>query len=164
MLRRTHLNQRGFTITELLISSSIGLTILSGVILLYSSIVRGTFLMLSDAQLDWELHSALHLMIRDLRRAGYWAGEPGKDPLLENPFTTAENKLSIGAARNEAIHSCVTFAYDRDKDKLLVRCTCVRCAHRIASSMSATLHASIPLTIHSMGKSTSACNASIVEA
>ncbi len=100
-----------------MIAGAIGLFILGGAVTLYGAIGRAGSVSLMEAQLSTELRGAMDFVSRDLRRAGYWAGEPGLDPVTGNPFTTAQYDLTVGAVGGEPADSCITFAYDRDRDK-----------------------------------------------
>jgi len=111
--------QSGFTLTELMVSSAVGLIILSGTASLYGSLVRAGSISLMEAYLNNELRGTMDLITRDLRRAGYWAGEPDTHNPVTNPFFDNENNLSISAKSGEAGDSCITFAYDRDRDTKL---------------------------------------------
>ena len=71
------------------------------------------------SMLNQELRSMLHLIERDVRRAGFWAGIPGTDDLSANPFMSTPNDLLVSEKLGESANSCITFSYDLDKDKLV---------------------------------------------
>lgn len=117
MLNPGRYRQSGFTLVELMIAGTIGLFILGGAIALYGAVVRAGSVSLMEAQLSTELRGAMDLVTRDLRRAGYWAGEPDFDAITGNPFTAGQYDLTVDAVDGEPADSCITFAYDRDRDK-----------------------------------------------
>ncbi len=100
-----------------MVGAAIGLFILGGAIALYGAIARAGSISLMEAQLSTELRGAMDLITRDLRRAGYWAGEPDLDPVTGNPFTAGQYDLTVDAVGGEPADSCITFGYDRDQDK-----------------------------------------------
>jgi prepilin peptidase dependent protein B len=61
----------------------------------------------------------LHLIGRDLRRAGYWHFDPAQRSPAENPFQNDENHLRSGALPDEGAESCILLAYDLDADGLV---------------------------------------------
>ncbi|MEE8429314.1 MAG: hypothetical protein V3S33_07420 [Gammaproteobacteria bacterium] len=119
MLNLNAPRQFGFTLTELMVGGTVGLIILSASVALYGTMVGAASVSLMETQLSTELRQTIDLITRDLRRAGYWAGEPGIDALVSNPFTGNGNHVTIDAVRGESTDSCITFAYDRDQDKHL---------------------------------------------
>ena len=119
MLKARRYPQTGFSLTDLLMGSTIGLMVLSGGITIYSNLAASASIHLAQAHLNAELRATQDIISRNLRRAGYWSGKPGIDGILNNPFQSRENYLSLGAAHGEAASSCITFAYDRNKDKLV---------------------------------------------
>lgn len=81
MLILKHDNQKGFSLVELLVGLAAGLTLLSGVIGIFSATVGSTGYNLKMTRLNQELRTVMDLMARDIRRAGYWgkavdAGRP----------------------------------------------------------------------------------------
>ena len=119
MLNLNDPRQFGFTLTELMVGGTVGLIILSASVALYGAMVGAASASLLETQLSTELRQTIDLITRDLRRAGYWAGEPGIDAFVSNPFTGNGNHVTVDAVRGESTDSCVTFAYDRDQDKHL---------------------------------------------
>ena len=119
MLKTHNYPQHGFSLTDLLLGSTIGLMVLTGGISIYGNLVTSASTNLSQAHLNAELRATLDIISRNLRRAGYWSGKPGIDGVLNNPFLLGDNNLKLGMVSGEAADSCITFAYDRNKDKLV---------------------------------------------
>lgn len=73
--------EKGFSLVELLVGLAAGLTLLSGVIGIFSATVGSTGYNLKMTRVNQELRTVMDLMARDIRRAGYWgkavnAGRP----------------------------------------------------------------------------------------
>lgn len=102
-----------------MISLVIGLIITGGIINIYVTSVKGNTDNLRISMLNQELRSMLHLVDRDIRRAGFWAAVPGSDDLSADPFMSDSNDLNVSEKSGEAINSCITYSYDLDKDKLV---------------------------------------------
>lgn len=101
--------QIGFTLIELMVAMTIGLIVVAATIAIYISTIRGSSDIVKSAQLNYDIDSALALMVNDLRRAGYWGGSRvGSDATL-NPFTQATTDLYVDG-------SCVLYSYDADED------------------------------------------------
>jgi len=64
--------QRGLSLVELLVGATIGLFIAGGALSLFALNVSSSRQLLAEARLNQDLRSAVDLMTRDLRRAGYW--------------------------------------------------------------------------------------------
>lgn len=64
---------RGLSIVELMIGVTIGLFILAGATLVASTQLSDNRKMLVETQLQQDMRAAMDIMVRDVRRAGYWA-------------------------------------------------------------------------------------------
>lgn len=129
----TPARQRGFTLAELMIGSTLGLMILAGLLTFYTRIVTSSGDALRLAHLQQQLRATLEIMRHDLRRAGYYGQPPdtGLNALRSNPFTDADDPLKPATERNdirtghyermnpfhrEADDSCILYSYDLDTD------------------------------------------------
>lgn len=111
--------QTGFTLTELMIGSTVGLIVLAGAVQLYTINIRASNDNLQLARLSHDSRSLLALMQRDLMRSGYWFYSPETTSSQNNPFTQQTEYLHIGAKADEADASCILYSYDRYKDGLI---------------------------------------------
>ena len=92
--------QKGFTLVEMMVSSAIGLIAMSGVISMFATSVKSNGDGLKRIRLNQELRAIMDVMVRDIRRAGYWRNADGIAP---NPFST------LFVSNDE---QCVTYRYD----------------------------------------------------
>lgn len=113
MLKSAH----GFSLVELMIGSTLGLLVIAGALHLYLSNINATAHTLRASRLHQELRASHDLLVRDLRRSGYWAGEPMIDRPFDNPFQLPYNDLRLGHHSDEPADSCVLFSYDLNADK-----------------------------------------------
>lgn len=129
--------QRGATLVELMIGSTLGLLILGSAASFYAGHVAGSAKALQLAHLQSQLRGVLQIMERDLRRAGYYGIDPsaaGLDALAGNPFTDADDPGKPADERNdvrtgrystlhpphaEAVDSCILYSYDLDGNAAL---------------------------------------------
>jgi type II secretory pathway component PulJ len=63
-------HQSGLTLIELMVAITLGIFVLSGLVYIISSSIKTNTETLRSTQLNQELRGTLHLIIRDLRRAG----------------------------------------------------------------------------------------------
>lgn len=108
--------QRGTSLVELMVAMAMGLIAISAVISVYSSTAQHTMQYLKQAHVRQQLHSLLHVLVRDLKRTGFHAFNPLLRSPAANPFQNNGNQLQSGAYKNEAEHSCALFSYDLDQD------------------------------------------------
>jgi len=113
------LKQRGFSLSELMIGSSVGLFVIAGALQLYLLNLRATNDNLRLSRLNQELRATLDLLRNDLRRAGHWMFYPALDHPEDNPFQSASNDVRFGAASGEAAASCILYSYDLNGDRLV---------------------------------------------
>jgi prepilin-type N-terminal cleavage/methylation domain-containing protein len=118
MLKHGH-QQRGVTLVELMIASTIALIALSAALTLYLTAARHGGELLQQAHLHQQLHALVHLLSRDLSRAGYWHFNPSLKPPTANPFQDASNRIQLDAYPGERPQSCILFSYDLDRDGLV---------------------------------------------
>ncbi|MEA2079585.1 MAG: prepilin-type N-terminal cleavage/methylation domain-containing protein [Pseudomonadota bacterium] len=118
MLIHRH-KQRGVTLVELMIAGVIALIALPAVLTVYSASARHSAQLLQQAHLHHQLHALMHLISRDLKRAGYWHFDPKLRAPSDNPFQNATNQIRIQAHSGESPDSCVLFSYDLDQDGLV---------------------------------------------
>ncbi|MCO6413431.1 MAG: prepilin-type N-terminal cleavage/methylation domain-containing protein [Thiogranum sp.] len=111
--------QRGITLIELMIATTIALFALSVVLTVYSTTARHSTLHLQRTHLHQQLHATLHLIAGDVRRSGYWQFDPRTQSPGDNPFQNAVNDVRHAAYPGEAADSCILFAYDLDRDGLV---------------------------------------------
>ena len=123
MLTNRH-RQRGVTLVELMIAGLIALIALSAVLTVYSTSAQHSAQLLQQAHLHQQLHALLHLISRDLARAGYWHFDPTLQAPVDNPFQSLMNQLRIQAYKGESPDSCILFSYDLDQDGLVGVGTC----------------------------------------
>lgn len=100
---------RGFTLMELIVGVGIALLVLTGLIMAFTSNTKTSSETLQRVRQSQDLRGAMGMMVRDLRRAGYWAQAPsgsGAGAAYSNPFATID----------AATAGCISFRYDRDSD------------------------------------------------
>lgn len=110
------LRQRGFSLTELMIGSAIGLLVIAGAVQFYLLNLRATTDNLRLSRLNQELRATLDLLQNDLRRAGYWSFMPGAESPADNPFQSEGNRLRLGHAPGEREDTCILYSYDANAD------------------------------------------------
>ncbi|MEN8802922.1 MAG: prepilin-type N-terminal cleavage/methylation domain-containing protein [Thiogranum sp.] len=118
MLTYAH-KQRGITLLELMIAGVIALVALSAVLTVYGASARHSTSLLQQAHLHQQLHALMHLISRDLKRAGYWHFDPHSRPAADNPFQDSTNRIRIQAYPGQGPDSCILYAYDLDQDGLV---------------------------------------------
>jgi len=100
--------QRGLSLVELMISMTLGLLLMGGMLTLFHSALANSRNLNAGKQLEDELHGTLDLIVRDLRRAGAM-GNPLRQLLgVSNPFGVD----TASAYTGEAASSCLTSSYD----------------------------------------------------
>lgn len=104
--------QRGLTIVELLVGLALGLWVVAAGMALLTGNLREHRSLLLEARLMQDLRTTTDLVLRDLRRAGYW-GDAGAGVWLRGGAAPIENPyaaMSPVAAASDA----VSFSFSRD--------------------------------------------------
>jgi prepilin peptidase dependent protein B len=111
--RCTGARQRGLSVVELLIGVAVGLFLLGGATKLFVDHLLSNRQMLVETRVNQDLRAAADLVIRDLRRAGYWTdASSGMVPLgavtaPPNPFR------DITVSNTNLLTGEILFSYDR---------------------------------------------------
>ena len=104
------MRQRGFTLVELMIGLAVGLFIVGAASGLLAARLREHKAMLVEARLMQDLRTSMDIVMRDLRRSGYWgeasaamrAGSPSSNPYLAPaPASAASDAVSFQLSRDD---------------------------------------------------------------
>lgn len=115
MLTRT--KQLGMTLIEVMISVTVGLFLLLGLTVFMSASLGSNVSITKTANLNQELRAIMTLMVRDIRRSGYW-GSPSY-------VTGAISGIGFGStfvnpfALDATTAGCILYAYDLNQDGVL---------------------------------------------
>ena len=105
---------KGLTLIEIMISLLLGLIVIGGALSIYISTIRSSTDISNSARLNYDLDSAMQLMVNDIRRAGFWGGAIAGSDAEINPFTIGVANIQI------PVDSCILYTYDGDGDGVLV--------------------------------------------
>ncbi len=116
--------QAGFTLTELLISTTLSLGVISAVLVGYVATSTSTMNTMAASKLNHEMTTMMSLMANDIRRAGYWGALAASSEPLNNPFnvvgqtalTVFDSATGNNAAGVTGNGTCIVFAYDLNMD------------------------------------------------
>lgn len=123
--------QRGFTVTELMVSMAVGIVVMGGVLAVYLSTIQTSQTTLKASRLNQEMGAIMNIMVNDIRRAGYWSGanliNPAGNPFATVDTTTTVNTTALRVHNNSSgsyvdktddatlanrTGSCITYSYD----------------------------------------------------
>ncbi|MBI3157082.1 MAG: prepilin-type N-terminal cleavage/methylation domain-containing protein [Burkholderiales bacterium] len=105
--------QRGLSIVELLIGVAVGLIVVAGALNIFASHMTNTRTMILETRVIQDLRALNELVVRDLRRAGYWAN--AIDGTREIPGTGAGAANPYAALAADADADQVVYAFSRDE-------------------------------------------------
>ncbi|GGC03729.1 hypothetical protein GCM10011352_32440 [Marinobacterium zhoushanense] len=108
--------QAGFTLIELMIALLLGLIVTAIAISMYVSTLGITRQTVTSVRLSQEMRTVMDMMVRDIRRSGYWAG----GSLTGNPHAAVvSGGLPVNvftSPKSSDSDSCVVLSYDYDAD------------------------------------------------
>ncbi|KEA64527.1 Type IV fimbrial biogenesis protein PilW [Marinobacterium lacunae] len=107
--------ETGFTLIEMMIALLLGLIVTGIAISMYVSTLGITKQTVTSVRLSQELRTVMDMMVRDIRRAGYWAG----GTLTGNPHGVVSGGLPVNvftSPKSSDSNSCVVLSYDYDAD------------------------------------------------
>jgi len=114
--------QRGLSLVELMVGVAIGLFVVAGATMLVSNQLGDNRRLLLETQIQQDLRAASDIIVRDLRRSGYWGAaqtgvwNAGVVAVSTNPYT------ALSAASGVPV-SEVTFDYSRGVENDVVDAT-----------------------------------------
>jgi prepilin peptidase dependent protein B len=106
--------QRGLSIVELLIGVAVGLFIIGGAIKLVVDTMVNNRRIVLEMRVSQDLRTIADLVVRDLRRAGYW--ENATSGIWASPAVLPASSpyTAISPTGTFSNASSITFSYDRD--------------------------------------------------
>lgn len=106
--------QKGLTLIEMLIALVLSLLVTGMVISMFTSSIGGHAQAIRTMRLNQDLRIAMDMMVKDIRRAGYWAGAD----VASNPHATAiSGGKPIGIFDYDGgTDNCILVSYDFDDD------------------------------------------------
>ena len=100
-------NQKGFTLVELMVAMMVSLIIISGGLYIFTNIIQTSIYEVRSARASEQMRDVLSKITMDLRRAGYRGHELYvNEPSAENIYRT----VRIG--KNTVDGDCIVFAYN----------------------------------------------------
>ena len=103
--------QRGFSLVELMVGTTVGLLIIAGTVSLYAAHVTNGRKLLLEARLHQDMRAAMDLVSRDLRRAGYWGNAIKGTVAIGAGSATAVNPYRVITSPSA---DEVTYQFSRD--------------------------------------------------
>lgn len=102
--------QRGMTLVELMVGIAVGLFVVAGATKLLVDNLTNNRRMLVETRVNQDLRSAADLIVRDLRRAGYWQSATSvvSGATVLNPYSAIANTTT------DLTTGELTFTYDKD--------------------------------------------------
>lgn len=132
---KIRLSQAGFTITELLITTALGLSVIGSILVGYMATYTSSMDTLAASKMNQDLNAVMNLMVTEFRRAGYWANAASASNPTTNVFNQpngtalevrdnmVSNTLLVPVGNGTWTNgggitqgSCILYAYDRDED------------------------------------------------
>ncbi|MFN0184963.1 MAG: PilW family protein [Aquabacterium sp.] len=113
--RSTRLRQAGLSLVELMVGITIGLFVVAGASLIATNQLADNRRLMLETQIQQDLRAAADIIVRDLRRSGYWASSHtglalNGGAVAENPYA-ATSPASAASAVSE-----ITYQYSLDGD------------------------------------------------
>ena len=102
------LKQKALTLIELMIGLLITGVVMASALAMYGAAVKHSRATAEQGQLDKSLHHVLGMMVRDIRRAGYWASASTSS---ENSFMQSGTDITVNSGNN-----CILLTYDHNAD------------------------------------------------
>lgn len=96
--------QLGFSLVEMMVSMTVGLTLVAGVSSIFSNTLKSSSDYVASVKLDQDLTSVLEFISKEVRRAGY------------DGSATSGTDTAFGINDNESTSSCLIYSFDLDGD------------------------------------------------
>ena len=121
-LRTGQKSQRGFTITELMVTVGLSLSVISSVLIGYLATYSSSMDTLAASKLNQDMSALMNLMVSELRRAGYSGVVPTTPAsnlfsLVDNTALEVFNNMTSNTQQAATgSGSCIVYSYDLDGD------------------------------------------------
>lgn len=112
-------HSRGVSLIELMIGMAIGLVIVGGAVMLFTSNVVVNRKLVVEARLNQNLRAAADLVARDIRRSGYWANSVSGVTSAGTGTATTANVYAPVTATCGTASSQISYSYTNDTNNTL---------------------------------------------
>lgn len=118
-------SQRGFTITELMITVGLSLSVISSVLIGYLATYTSSLDTLAASKLNQDMSAMMNLMVSEIRRAGYSGTVPTTPAsnlfaLVDNTALEVFNDMTSNTQQSgTGSGSCIVYTYDIDADGIV---------------------------------------------
>ena len=112
-------SEKGLSLVELMVGIAIGLFVVSGVLAIFVSNLLASRTLARDVRVNQDLRVAADFIIRDLRRAGYWANATQGVLNSATSTTTTANPYGGISGTYGATSSVVNYNFARDTNNTL---------------------------------------------
>jgi prepilin peptidase dependent protein B len=106
--------QRGLSLIELMIGTTIGLFVVAGTVSLYATNAASSHRLLAEARLNQDLRAAMDLVSRDLRRSGYWGNSIKGTTITGSGTATTANPYRGVSSTDDDVSGEVAYQFSRD--------------------------------------------------
>jgi type IV pilus assembly protein PilW len=106
--------QRGFSIVEMMIGVAVGLFIIGGAVKLVVDTLSSNRNMVLETRVNQDLRTIADLIVRDLRRSGYWESATSGIWTAPTVIPAQSPYDAISPTGTFTNQSSITFTYDRD--------------------------------------------------
>jgi type IV pilus assembly protein PilW len=108
---------RGMSLVEMMIGITLGLVILAGAVIVSTSQLADHRRLLLEAQVQQDLRVTMDLIVRDLRRAGYWAASPQTvNPSSSELTNVLANPYAAVTLANSTADTSIEYSFSRDEE------------------------------------------------
>jgi prepilin peptidase dependent protein B len=108
--------QRGLSLIELMIGTTIGLFVVAGTVSLYATNASSSRRLLAEARLNQDLRAAMDLVSRDLRRSGYWGNAIKGTTITGSGASTTANPYRGVSSTDDEVSGKVTYQFSREAE------------------------------------------------
>jgi prepilin peptidase dependent protein B len=108
--------QRGLSLIELMIGTTIGLFVVAGTVSLYATNASSSRHLLAEARLNQDLRAAMDLVSRDLRRSGYWGNAIKGTTITGSGTATTANPYRGVSSTDDEVSGEVAYQFSREAE------------------------------------------------
>ncbi|MDO9167812.1 MAG: prepilin-type N-terminal cleavage/methylation domain-containing protein [Methylobacter sp.] len=112
---KTHKQQKGVTLIELMIGLLIGMIVVAGGISVFTTSIKGQTDNQQLSRLNQDMRAMMDIMVRDIRRAGFVTSDPGAPAnfalIKNNPFFAATTDIDIHDY-DGGTDNCIVYSYN----------------------------------------------------
>jgi type IV pilus assembly protein PilW len=126
MLKEFSLNKKGITLIELLVALIVSAAVVAGIYRVFAAQTKAYTVQEQVVEIQQGTRSAMEILLRDLRMAGFDSDDAGSKINIANPIVAGDHSVAVSYEYDYSTQYIVTYSLDAATKKLFRQLTIMK--------------------------------------